>query len=192
MLALPAYETAELVAELDPVLAEAHAEIPYASPAIVTLAFGADDVERPLDGYGYVVPKVEGSDVLACTWSSNKWDGRAPEGQALIRVFLGRFGGRDVTQLPDDELIALAREELRLLGADAEPKLTRIHRWPRGMPQYTLGHPERLARIDAALERHPGLALAGAAYRGVGIPDCIDSGEGAARSVAHALQAVPR
>ena len=140
----PRIETAELVAELDPVLAEAHAEIPYASPAIVTLAFGADDVERPLDGYGYVVPKVEGSDVLACTWSSNKWDGRAPAGQALIRVFLGRFGGRDVTQLSDGELIVLAREELRLLGVDAEPKLTRIYRWPRGMPQYTLGHPERL------------------------------------------------
>ncbi len=192
VLALPAYETAELVVELDPVLAEPHAEIPYASPAIVTLAFGADDVERPLDGYGYVVPTVEGSDVLACTWSSNKWDGRAPAGQTLIRVFLGRFGGRDVTQLPDGELTALAREELQLLGVDAEAKLTRINRWPRGMPQYTLGHPERLSRIDEALERHPGLALAGSAYRGVGIPDCIDSGEGAARSVAHALQAVPR
>jgi oxygen-dependent protoporphyrinogen oxidase len=192
VLALPAFAAAEILAELDPPLAETLAEIPHASPAIVTLAFAADDVERPLDGYGYVVPKVEGTDVLACTWSSNKWDGRAPAGQALIRVFLGRFGGRDVTELPDDELIGLARAELRLLGVEAEPRFTRIHRWPRGMPQYTLGHPERLARIDAALEHHPALALAGAAYRGVGVPDCIDSGETAAGAVAHALQAVPR
>jgi oxygen-dependent protoporphyrinogen oxidase len=191
VLALPAYATAEIVAELDPALADAHAEIPYASSAIVTLAYGSDEVERPLDGYGYVVPKVEGSDVLACTWSSNKWDGRAPSGQPLIRVFLGRFGSRDVTELPDDELIGLARDELRLLGVDVAPRFARIHRWPRGMPQYTLGHPDRLSRIDVALDAHPGLALAGAAYRGVGIPDCIGSGESAAEAVAHALQAVP-
>jgi len=192
VLAVPAYAAAEAVSELDDSLAEPLAEIPYASTAIVTLAFGADDVEHPLDGYGYVVPKVEGSDVLACTWSSNKWDGRAPADQPLIRVFLGRFGGRDMTELPDEELIGLAREELRILGLAAEPRFTRIHRWPRGMPQYTLGHPDRVARIDAALEHHPGLALAGAAYRGVGIPDCIDSGESAAEAVAHALRAVPR
>jgi oxygen-dependent protoporphyrinogen oxidase len=192
VLAVPAYAAADAVADIDADLAEPLAAIPYASPAIVTLAFAADDVQRPPDGYGYVVPKVEGSDVLACTWSSNKWDGRAPAGQPLVRVFLGRFGGRDVTELPDDELIDLARDELRVVGVDAEPRFTRIHRWPRGMPQYTLGHPERLARIDAALERHPGLALAGSAYRGVGIPDCIESGEAAAGAVAHTLQAVPR
>ena len=192
VLAVPAFAAAEIVADLDAALGDALAQIPYASPAIVTLAFGADDVETPLDGYGYVVPKVEGSDVLACTWSSNKWDGRAPADLPLIRVFLGRYGGRDVTELPDDELLGAARDELRLLGIDAEPRLTRIHRWPRGMPQYTLGHPDRLARIDAALELHPGLELAGAAYRGVGIPDCIDSGERAAAAVARALQAVPR
>jgi oxygen-dependent protoporphyrinogen oxidase len=192
VLAVPAFAAAEIVAELDAALAAALAEISYASPAIVTLAFGADDVERPLDGYGYVVPKVEGSDVLACTWSSNKWDGRAPADQSLIRVFLGRFGSRDVTELADDELIVAARDELRLLGIDAEPRFTRVHRWPRGMPQYTLGHPDRLTRIDAALEHHPRLALAGAAYRGVGVPDCIDSGEAAAGAVARMLQAVPR
>jgi oxygen-dependent protoporphyrinogen oxidase len=192
VLAVPAFAAAEALAGLDAALADALAEIPYASPAIVTLAFGADDVETPLDGYGYVVPKAEGTDVLACTWSSNKWDGRAPAGQSLVRVFLGRFGSRDVTELPDDELIGLARVELGILGVDAEPRFTRIHRWPRAMPQYTLGHLGRLTRIDAALEHHPGLALAGAAYRGVGIPDCIDSGERAAAAVAHALQAAPR
>ncbi len=141
-----------------PDLAAAHEEIPYASSAIVTLGYRTDDVAHPLDGYGYVVPRAEGSDVLACSWTSSKWEGRAPEGSVLLRVFAGRFGGRDVTADSDDELVALARDELRLLEIDAEPYLSRVHRWPRGMPQYVLGHPERLERIDAALADHPGLA----------------------------------
>ena len=190
VLAVPAFVTADLLADLDPDLATAHAEIPYASSAIVTFAFREEDIERPVDGYGYVVPRTEGSDVLACTWTSSKWEGRAPEGHALVRVYAGRFGERDVTRLGDDELFGLARDELRLLGIGAEPHLTLIHRWPRGMPQYVLGHPERLARIDEALERYPGLALAGAAYRGVGVPDCIRSGEEAAEAVARVLARV--
>jgi protoporphyrinogen/coproporphyrinogen III oxidase len=191
VLAVPAFATAELVAEHDPELAQAHAEIPHASSAIVTLGYAEEDVPHPLEGYGYVVPKAEGTDVLACSWSSSKWEGRARARQVLIRVYVGRFGQRDVTELPDHELVALAREELRVLAIEAEPGLTWIHRWPRGMPQYTLGHPERLARIEAALESHPGLALAGAAYRGVGIPDCIESGEQAAEVVSRALARVP-
>jgi oxygen-dependent protoporphyrinogen oxidase len=191
VLAVPAFVTAELLRDLDRELAEAHAEIPYASSAVVTFAFREEEFERPLDGYGYVVPRVEGSDVLACTWTSSKWAGRAPEGFVLIRVYAGRFRERDVTLLADVDLVALARDELALVGVEAQPVLTRIQRWPDGMPQYVLGHPERLARIDAALGRHPGLALAGAAYRGVGIPDCIRSGEAAAASVAEALARVP-
>jgi oxygen-dependent protoporphyrinogen oxidase len=141
----------------------------------------------PLDGYGYVVPRDEGGDVLACTWSSQKWESRAPEESVLLRVYAGRFGGRDVTQDSDDDLVALARLELEFLAVTAEPELTRVHRWPRGMPQYVLGHPQRLAEIDDALAAQPGLAVAGAAYRGVGIPDCIQSGERAAESVARSL-----
>jgi oxygen-dependent protoporphyrinogen oxidase len=190
VVATPAFASAEILAALDPELAQEHAEIPYASSAIVTLAYLRED--RPLDGYGYVIPRAEGSDVLACTWSSTKWEGRAPAGASLIRVYLGRFGGRDVTSESDDELVESAREELRVLDIRAEPDRTWLHRWPRGMPQYVLGHPELLERIDAALEQHPGLALAGAAYRGVGIPDCIHSGEEAARSLARSLAAAPR
>jgi oxygen-dependent protoporphyrinogen oxidase len=184
--AVPAFVAARLLATLDPELAELHAEIPYASSGIVTLAYRREDVPHPLDGYGYVVPQAEGSDVLACSWSSSKWEGRAPDDRVLLRVHLGRF-----ERISDENMIRLAREEVALLGARAEPLLTRTHRWPRGMPQYVLGHPERLERIDAALERHPGLALAGAAYRGVGIPDCIHSGEEAARSLARSLARVP-
>jgi protoporphyrinogen/coproporphyrinogen III oxidase len=182
VIAVPAYAASKLLAELGPELADLLAQIPYAASAIVTLGYRLADVPHPLDGYGYVVPAVEASDVLACTWSSSKWEGRAPEGHALVRVYLRRIPGGS-----DDRLVDLARAELRVLGIKAEPVLARIHRWRRGMPQYVLGHPERLERIEAAVAEHPGLALAGAAYRGVGIPDCILSGELAAESVVHAL-----
>ena len=186
VLATPAFVTAELVASLDRELADAHAEIPYASSVVVTLAFSRADVV-PLDGYGYVVPRAEGGDVLACTWSSQKWEHRAPEDAVLLRVYAGRFGGRDVTTDSDEQLVALARDELGFLGVSADPLLSRVHRWPLGMPQYVLGHLDRVERIETALMSHPGLAVAGAAYRGVGIPDCIASGEAAAESVARAL-----
>jgi protoporphyrinogen/coproporphyrinogen III oxidase len=186
VMATPAHVTAELLAELDPELAAIHAEIPYASSVVVSLGYSRADVV-PLDGYGYVVPRAEGGDVLACTWSSQKWEHRAPEECVLVRVYLGRFGERDVTSDTDDELVAGGRGEIAFLGVSARPVLTCVHRWPLGMPQYVVGHPDRLERIDSALAGHPGLALAGAAYRGVGIPDCIASGEAAAESVVRAL-----
>ena len=188
ILATPAFVTAELLAGLDGELAAAHAEIPYASSVVVSLAYSRADV-LPLDGYGYLVPRTEESDVLACTWSSQKWEARAPEEAVLVRVYAGRFGGADTTALDDSELVALARDELRSTGGVvAEPLLTRVRRWPRGMPQYVLGHPERLARIERAIAELPGLDVAGAAYRGVGIPDCIASGELAAESIARVLR----
>jgi len=186
VVATPAYVTADLLVDLDPELAAQHRAIPYASSVVVTLAFSRADVV-PLDGYGYLVPRAEGRDVLACTWSSQKWEGRSPDDCVLLRVYAGRFGGRDLTEDADADLVALAREELAFLGVTAEPILQRVQRWPWGMPQYVLGHPARLARIEDGLAAHPGLALAGAAYRGVGIPDCIQSGELAAESVVRAL-----
>jgi oxygen-dependent protoporphyrinogen oxidase len=166
---------------LDASLAQDLQAIPYASTATVSLAYREDDLPRALDGYGYVIPRREGRKALACTWTSTKFPHRAPQGYALLRVFVGRAGQED--DLPQDEqsLLALAREELRLtLGIQAEPLLSRVFYWDRAMPQYNLGHPERMARIDTALERLPGLALAGNGYRGIGIPDCIHSGEQAA------------
>ena len=190
VLAVPAFSVAKLLSVLDPELSRLHSEIPLASSAIVTLAYRREDVSHRLDGYGYVVPRIVGSDVLACTWSSSKWEDRAPARRVLLRVYAGRFGGRDVTRMTKKDLVTLARDEVRLLGIESQPLLVWVHRWPRGMPQYVLGHPERLERIDAALARHPGLALAGAAYRGVGIPDCIASGEAAAESVLSGLPQV--
>ncbi len=187
VVAVPAYASAELLQHVDPELAELHAGIPYASSVVVSLAFAREDVV-PLDGYGYLVPRAEGSDVLACTWSSQKWDGRAPDDFHLVRVYAGRFGGRDLTLEDDDVLVALAREELLALDVSASPTLARVHRWPLGMPQYVLGPPERIAGLEERLAEYPGLAVAGAAYRGVGIPDCIASGERAAEQIVASLE----
>lgn len=176
ILAAPAFISGTLLASFDPELASALQRIPYASTATVSLAYRLSDVPRELDGYGYVIPRREGRKALACTWTSTKFPHRAPEGCALIRVFVGR-AGQDIPW-HEKELLDLAKEELNLtLGITAQPHLSRVFLWEKAMPQYNLGHPEKLARIDAALEKHPGLALAGNGYRGIGIPDCIRSGE---------------
>jgi len=176
ILATPAYVSGTLLASLDPELASTLKSIPYASTATVSLAYRQSDLPRPLDGYGYVIPRREGRKALACTWTSTKFPHRAPEGYALIRVFVGR-AGQDIPW-SENELLELAHEELKFtLGITAEPLLSRDFMWDKAMPQYNLGHPEILKRIDVALENLPGLALAGNGYRGIGIPDCIHSGE---------------
>lgn len=184
ILAAPAYAAGELLKTLDPQMAADLADILYTSTATISLAYAQDELPRALDGYGYVIPRREGRRALACTWTSTKFPHRAPEGYALVRVFVGRAGQED--QLPWDEagLLSLAQEELRLtLGIQARPALARVFRWERAMPQYNLGHPQRLERIEVALKDWPGLALAGNGYRGIGIPDCIHSGEQAAARI---------
>lgn len=184
ILATPAPVTGSLLASFDPDLASVLSSIQYASTATVTLAYRQSDLSRPLDGYGYVIPRREGRRALACTWTSTKFPHRAPDGYALIRVFVGRAGQE--SDIPWDEagLLELAREELELtLGITAEPLVERVFIWEGAMPQYNLGHPEKLAQIDAALEKYPGLALAGNGYRGIGIPDCIHSGELAVQKI---------
>jgi oxygen-dependent protoporphyrinogen oxidase len=176
ILATPAFISGTLLASFDPALASLLQSIPYASTATVSLAYRQNDLPRNLDGYGYVIPRREGRKALACTWTSTKFPHRAPDGYALIRVFVGR-AGQDIPW-NENELLELAKQELKLtLGITAEPLLSRVFVWENAMPQYNLGHPEILKRIDAALENHPGLALAGNGYRGIGIPDCIHSGE---------------
>ena len=178
LIATPAFVTAELLAELTP-------SSPRLMPRSRTRRrpSSRSGIRQPTSrrstDNGYVVPRAEGSDVLACTWSSQKWEHRAPEESVLLRVYVGRFGGRDVTTDTDDGLVALARDEIAFLGVSAAPLLTLVHRWPLGMPQYVLGHLDRLVRIEAALAAHPGLALAGAAYRGVGSGlHCVRGGGG--------------
>jgi oxygen-dependent protoporphyrinogen oxidase len=189
ILATPAFASGALLASLDPSLSADLQSIPYASTATVSLAYRLADIPRDLDGYGYVIPRREGRRALACTWTSTKFPHRAPEGYALIRVFVGR-AGQDIPW-SEAELLALATEELNLtLGISAQPLLHRVFLWEKAMPQYNLGHPEILKRIDSALERYPGLALAGNGYRGIGIPDCIHSGELAVQKILKGVQSL--
>ncbi len=178
ILATPAYVSASLLGSLDPSLAADLQSIPYTSTATVTLAYRQSDLVRPLDGYGYVIPRREGRRALACTWTSTKFPHRAPDGYALIRVFVGRAGQENDIPWDEHGLFELAKEELLLtIGISAAPLLHRTFMWDKAMPQYNIGHPEILKRIDDALEKYPGLALAGNGYRGIGIPDCIHSGK---------------
>jgi protoporphyrinogen/coproporphyrinogen III oxidase len=182
VLATPSFITADLVSDFAALLAAELRPIEYVSTATVTLAYREHDLPRPLDGYGYVIPRREGRQALACTWTSTKFPHRAPEGYALLRVFIGRAGQGDQISWNDTALLDIAREELRLtLGVTAEPLLNRIYLWEKAMPQYVVGHTQRLLRIESLLADYPGLALAGNAYQGIGIPDCINSGEQAAQ-----------
>ncbi|HLO33742.1 MAG TPA: protoporphyrinogen oxidase [Anaerolineales bacterium] len=186
IIAAPAFAAARILAPLDSSLSADLQSIPYTSTATVSLAYRQKDVPRDLDGYGYVIPRREGRRALACTWTSTKFPHRAPEGYALLRVFIGR-AGQDIPWHADD-LLALAKEELKLtLGITADPLLARVFMWDKAMPQYNLGHPELLRHIDTALENYPGLGLAGNGYRGIGIPDCIHSGEMAANKILDSL-----
>ena len=191
ILATPAFVSASLLTQADAELASALARIPYVSTATVSLAFRTSDLPRPLDGYGYVIPRREGRQALACTWTSTKFPHRAPQGCALLRVFVGRAG----QDLPwtESELLSLARRELELtLGITASPLFHRVFMWEKAMPQYNLGHPGLLKTIESRLESHPRLALAGNGYRGIGIPDCIRSGELAVERVLAADQSEDR
>ena len=181
ILATPAPATARITHPFDRELSDLHAAIAHASSVTVSLAFRERDLPRPVAGYGYLVPRVEGSDVVACTVASNKWPGRAIEGHILFRVYLRAHAGGDITCQTDDALVRAARHELtETYGVAAPPVLVRTGRWPAALPQYTLGHGGRVAHIRERLVAHRGLFVAGAAYAGVGIPDCIASGEAAA------------
>lgn len=184
VLALPAYASAELLRPHDAALADALDGIVYASSAIVTLAYARTQIRHRLDGFGFVVPAIERRRIIAGSFSSVKYAGRAPAGQVLLRAFVGGALAEDLARLPDAELVALAEAELGdLLGIQGAPNLVRVARHARAMPQYHLGHLARVAAIETAARRLGGLALAGNAYRGVGVPDCIHGGEEAVDSL---------
>jgi len=174
ILATPAQVAAILARSVCPVAAKTLEEIEYASTATVSLAYQAGDVGTPPVGYGFVVPRDEDRHLLAGTWGSGKWPGRAPSGHILVRGYVGGVGREAVLEADDDGLVHLVRAELgALAGIRGTPVHTEVHRYPAGMPQYTVGHLGRVARIRSALAACPGLAVTGAAYNGVGIPDCI-------------------
>ena len=186
ILAVPAYATAELARPLDGDLAALCGGIPYTSTATVALGYARPDVGHALRGTGFVVPRVErGVSLMAATWVSSKWPHRAPSGHVLLRGFLG--GARDgaVLARADADLIdCVHRDFCKLLGVRGVPVVARVYRWPRLNPQHEVGHLARLAAIVARLERLPGLQLIGAAFGGVGLPDCIAQGRAAAARAA--------
>jgi oxygen-dependent protoporphyrinogen oxidase len=188
ILAVPAYVAGAVLRTLDPALAALCEAVPYASTATVAFGYRRDQVSHPLRGTGFVVPRTEGLALLAGTWVSSKWPGRAPDGHVLMRGFLG--GGRDPHRLDagDQELIDVAQKELgELLGISGPPLFTRLYRWARQSPQYEVGHLQRVAEIERRLTALPEIFVTGSGFRAIGIPDCISDARATAARAADYL-----
>lgn len=185
VLATPAYVSADLVRPLSPLAAGLMETIPYASTATISLIYPAAAVGRSLQGFGFVVPRVEGRDLIAATWTSIKWPHRAPPDEVSVRCYLGGVGREAILERDDEALVRCVRDELAsIVGLHATPQYVEVNRWHRAMPQYTIGHLDRLTQLEAAVSRFGGLTITGAGYRGVGLPDCIRDGtETAARTL---------
>jgi protoporphyrinogen/coproporphyrinogen III oxidase len=184
IVAVPALAAAKLLSTSHPDLASELCGIQYSSSVTVALGYERKVRQSLPPGFGFLVPRSEGKRVLAATFVHHKFPHRAPEDRALFRCFLGGSRDESILQLPDDEILRVVRQELRqILGLVAEPLFSRIYRWRWAMAQYNVGHLERLERIERLRQQIPGLALTGNGYRGIGVPDCIRSGEEAAEQV---------
>lgn len=184
VIACPAYSAAALFADFDREVAEAFGSIPYA--AIVVLATGhrREDVGHPVDGFGFLIPRNQGLRTLGSIWTSSIFANRAPEGFIQFRSMMGGAGDPGVLELSDDELWQTLRRDLDpLVGIRKDPAFIRIYRWKRGIPQYTMGHRERRARLERALARHQGLFTVGNSYRGISLNDCVKMGYGVAGEI---------
>jgi len=191
VLATPAYASAELVRPLTPLAAGLLEMIPYASTATISMVYPAEAVGDRLQGFGFVVPRIEGRDLIAATWTSLKWPHRAPPDEVSVRCYLGGVGREEILRQDDEALTRCVRNELAsIVGLQAIPRYVEVNRWHRAMPQYTIGHLDRLVQLEGALSRFGGLAVTGAAYRGVGIPDCIRDGADTAARMLRYLQTV--
>lgn len=184
VLAVPAFAAASCLAALDAELSSMLSAIPHLSSASVFFAFPRDRIAHALDATGYIVPRVLGREALASTWVSSKWEGRAPEGTALLRVFLGGAGHEAILARDDAELVRVARAELDArVGVRGEPLFTRVFRFDKGSPQPLVGHLSRMRKIRERMSRWPGLHAGGGGYEAVGIPACIDQGHAIAREI---------
>jgi oxygen-dependent protoporphyrinogen oxidase len=184
ILATPAFQTGAILSAVDSDSAHELKKISYASTATVSLAFHRADFPRPPDSFGFVVPAVERRKIMACTFSSLKYPGRAPKDHILLRAFVGGALQPGLFDADDTMMENSVRAELAtLLGVTAQPLFSRIWRHPHSMPQYHVGHQARIERIEKSLSRYSTLALAGSAYHGVGISDCVRTGEEAAEKI---------
>lgn len=176
VLAVPAYTAAHLVEPFLPDLAQLLAKIRYVSTATISLGYRRADVidQHNFEGFGFLIPKSERRKLAACTWTSTKFDGRAPDNDILLRAFVGGDSQEEVVNLPDHELLSLIKAEIAdLMGVKAEPVVYQIFRWIKGNPQYDVGHLARVDQMNELARQVAGLYLTGSAYRGIGIPDCV-------------------
>lgn len=187
-LAVPAYVAAQLLTHVNQTLAAQLNQIKYASTATINFAYRREAIQHPLDGFGFVVPFVEKRSLIACTFSSVKFPGRAPDDHVLLRAFVGGALQPEMFALEEPEMLARVENDLReFLGITSNPLFAEVSKWQNSMPQYEVGHLDRVASIENSVHDLPGLALAGNAYRGAGIPDCIRSGETAAQRLLDSL-----
>jgi len=180
-LAVPAYVAASLLEDTHEQVAQKLRQIKYASTATINFGYRRAAIAHPLNGFGFVVPFVEKRSLIACTFSSVKFSGRAPDGYVLLRAFAGGALQPEIFALDETEMSRRVEADLReLLGIREDPRFIEVAKWERSMPQYEVGHLDRASEIEKLATELPGLSLAGNAYRGAGIPDCVRSGEAAA------------
>ncbi len=184
VLATPAWMSGALLADMDSQLGKDLSDIPYSSSITVTMGYAESDLGDLPDGFGFLVPASEKRNTLACTFVHRKFPGRAPPGIGMLRCFLGGARNAALLSETDEQIESRVKAELKeILGVTGTPRFVRIHRWRRAMAQYAVGHAARIERIAAAVRQLPGLALAGNAYLGIGVPDCIRAGQAAAASI---------
>jgi oxygen-dependent protoporphyrinogen oxidase len=184
IIALPAAAAANVLRIVSPALASELAAIPYTSSITVGLGYDRTVRQSLPRGFGFLVPRSEGKLLLAATFVHNKFPHRAPEDRALLRCFFAGLNAERIWSFSEDEIVGIVRNELQqIVGLRAAPLFARIYKWKAAMAQYAVGHLDRLQRIDKLRQKLPSLALAGNAYRGIGIPDCIRSGQEAAKQV---------
>lgn len=184
ILATPANIAGRLLADIDKDLSSDLRQIPYSSSATVILVYDMADLKGLPGGHGFLVPRSEGKRMRACTFVHNKFPHRAPPDKGVLRCFMGGANDGAILEMDNNAMLEIVRRELReTVGLDAEPKLVRIYRWRGAMAQYPPGHLERVDRIEKAAAEIPGLALAGNAFRGIGVPDCVRTGTAAAATV---------
>ncbi|MGH9593634.1 MAG: protoporphyrinogen oxidase, partial [Bryobacteraceae bacterium] len=189
IVASPAWAAGKLLSNVDPELGQELSAIPYSSSITVNLVYDESKLGQLSEGFGFLVPAVEGRAMLACTFVHRKFLGRTPPGKAVFRAFLGGMKNEALLAEPDEALVAIVRRELseilgeKTIGLRVEPEHTQVSRWRRAMAQYAVGHQERTARIAAHVATLPGLRLVGNAYDGIGIPDCIRLGRKAAQDL---------
>ena len=188
IVATPAQAAARLLQIATPDIASELRSINYSSSVTLTLGYDQSVRASLPPGFGFLVPRSEGKRMLAATFVHNKFPHRAPEDRALLRCFLGGARDEAILQVSDEDILRIARDELRqIIGLTAEPRFARVYKWPGAMAQYSVGHLERLDRIEGLAAQLPGLALAGTGYRGIGVPDCVRSGTAAASKTLSSL-----